>query len=153
MFDTLLSLTAIIGAIIEGVTIKEALKEPDEDRPSNLKSDYEKGVEFYSKRKVKVDTKEHPRKESFWEQKTREFIESEAKKKENEPQKKKETPFEKWFFTHDKLLLEVLSGGVHIIPYSEMEGVDVDEIADFLFEHHVVESVDKVKEGLEVTVR
>lgn len=88
----------------------------------------------------------------------REHIEREAAKRvaarhANDNNKPKEDPMVNWVMNNDKLLLEVLKPGVHLIPNNVLEGMDVDEVAKRLFDIDEVESVDHVTEGLEVTVR
>ena len=48
----------------------------------------------------------------------------------------------------------MLKPGVHLIPNKVLKGMDVDEVAMWLFAKiDAVESVDHVAAGLEVTVR
>ena len=89
----------------------------------------------------------------------REYIEREAAKRvaarhANDNKKAQENPMADWVMNNDRMLLEVLKPGVHLIPNKALEGMDVDEVALWLFSKiDAVESVDRVTAGLEVTVR
>lgn len=58
-----------------------------------------------------------------------------------------------WIMKHDDILINVLEPGHHLISYKDLGGVDKEELADFLFKQPTIESVEQVKEGIEVISR
>ena len=164
MFDFLLGLSAIVNAAIEVVTIKEANALGSREKPDYLKTDYEKSVEFYEEREAKMAEKVEltiPEKikkyETVWDRKRRKFHEEELKRireeRMNRINKQPENPLAIWVVNHDDMILDVLKSGVHVIPYKDLDDLDPDMVAEFLFKTETVEKVEKVTEGLEVTVR
>lgn len=164
MFDVLLGLSAIVNATVEVVAIKEANALGSKEKPDYLKTDYERSVEFYEKREAEMAAKGEPlilakpkKYETVWDKKRKKFHEKELKRireeRKNNDNKQPENPLAVWVVNHDEMILEVLKSGVHVIPYKDLDGLDPDMVAEFLFKTETVEKVEKVTEGLEVTVR
>ena len=160
MFDAILALTAIADSAIEVagmVTANNLMKKHD---PNNA---YDAAKAYYESQEAQnrmwfMDNCPTVLDETPSQRMHREHIEREAAKRvaarhANDNNKPKEDPMVNWVMNNDKLLLEVLKPGVHLIPNNVLEGMDVDEVAKRLFDIDEVESVDHVTEGLEVTVR
>ncbi len=163
MFDVLLGLSAIVNAAVEAVAVKEANKIGTKGKPNYLKTDYDRALEFYEEREAETENMSDsespaPRKyESVWDRKRKKFHEREAKRRYEErhrcENKEPENPLAIWVVEHDDMILGILKPGVHIIPGKELDGLDPDMVAEFLFKTETVEKVEIVPEGLEVTVR
>ncbi len=164
MFDVLLGLTAAARAAIECADWNYANRYSDSPKPENLKTEYEKALEYYAAReqeeRMLIESKKAvPWSETPSQKRHRLYLERKAEERvsaryENGNDKEKDSPLAKWVMDNDELLLSVLKPGVHLIPEKAMEGIDVDELAEWLFDKiESVESVEKVKDGLEVTVR
>lgn len=160
MFDAILALTAIASSAIEVagmVTVNNQMKKHE---PNNA---YDAAKAYYESQEAQnrmwfMDNCPTVLDETPSQRMHREHIEREAAKRvaarhANDNNKPKEDPMVNWVMNNDKLLLEVLKPGVHLIPNNVLEGMDVDEVAKRLFDIDEVESVDHVTEGLEVTVR
>ena len=160
MFDVLLALTAIASSAIEVGGIVSANKQMEKHEPNNA---YDASKAYYDSMEAQnrilvMDNCPTVLDETPSQRMHREHIEREAAKRvaarhANDNNKPKEDPMVNWVMNNDKLLLEVLKPGVHLIPNNVLEGMDVDEVAKRLFDIDEVESVDHVTEGLEVTVR
>ena len=164
MFDVLLGLSAIVNAAVEAVAVKEANELGRKDRAEYLKSDYEKSLEFYEKREAEMAKKTqcfeaNSKKKyiSVWDKKRKKYHEKEAMRRYKERHGYEtggtENPLAEWVMKHDEMILGILNPGVHVIPKDKLDGMDPDIIAEFLFKTETVEKVEKVPEGLEVTVR
>lgn len=161
MFDAILALTAIARSAIEVSGIAFANKQMDKQVPDNA---YDASRLYYDRleaeNRVKtLDNLTTVKSETPSQRMHREYIEREATKRvaarhANDNNKPQENPMANWVMKNDRLLLEVLTPGVHLIPNKAMEGMDADEIAKWLFAKiGAVESVEHVADGLEVTVR
>ena len=160
MFDAILALTAVVNSAIEVGGIVMANKQMKKHEPNNA---YDASKAYYdsleAQNKIRfLDNCPTVKDETPSQRMHREHIEREAAKRvaarhANDNNKPKEDPMVNWVMNNDKLLLEVLKPGVHLIPNNVLEGMDVDEVAKRLFDIDEVESVDHVTEGLEVTVR
>ncbi|WP_026658618.1 hypothetical protein [Butyrivibrio sp. AC2005] len=161
MFDAILALTAIARSAIECSGIAFANKQMDKRVPDNA---YDASGLYYDsleeKNRVMVlDDLSTVKSETPSQRMNREHIEREAAKRvaarhANDSNKPRENPMADWVMNNDRMLLEVLKPGVHLIPNNVMEGMDADEIAKWLFAKiEAVESVEHVTDGLEVTVR
>ena len=160
MFDALLALTAIASSAIEVAGMVTVNKEMKKHEPNNA---YDAAKAYYESQEAQnrmwfMDNCHTVLDETPSQRMHREHIEREAAKRvaarhANDNNKPKEDPMVNWVMNNDKLLLEVLKPGVHLIPNNVLEGMDVDEVAKRLFDIDEVESVDHVTEGLEVTVR
>jgi hypothetical protein len=160
MFDVLLALTAIASSAIEVAGMVTVNKEMKKHEPNNA---YDAAKAYYESQEAQnrmwfMDNCPTVLDETPSQRMHREHIEREAAKRvaarhANDNNKPKEDPMVNWVMNNDKLLLEVLKPGVHLIPNNVLEGMDVDEVAKRLFDIDEVESVDHVTEGLEVTVR
>lgn len=160
MFDAILALTAIAGSAIEVAGMVTVNKEMKKHEPNNA---YDAAKAYYESQEAQnrmwfMDNCPTVLDETPSQRMHREHIEREAAKRvaarhANDNNKPKEDPMVNWVMNNDKLLLEVLKPGVHLIPNNVLEGMDVDEVAKRLFDIDEVESVDHVTEGLEVTVR
>ena len=160
MFDAILALTAIASSAIEVAGMVTVNKEMKKHEPNNA---YDAAKAYYESQEAQnrmwfMDNCPTVLDETPSQKMHREHIEREAAKRvaarhANDNNKPKEDPMVNWVMNNDKLLLEVLKPGVHLIPNNVLEGMDVDEVAKRLFDIDEVESVDHVTEGLEVTVR
>lgn len=160
MFDAILALTAIASSAIEVAGMVTVNKEMKKHEPNNA---YDAAKAYYESQEAQnrmwfMDNCPTVLGETPSQRMHREHIEREAAKRvaarhANDNNKPKEDPMVNWVMNNDKLLLEVLKPGVHLIPNNVLEGMDVDEVAKRLFDIDEVESVDHVTEGLEVTVR
>ena len=160
MFDAILALTAIASSAIEVAGMVTVNKEMKKHEPNNA---YDAAKAYYESQEAQnrmwfIDNCPTVLDETPSQRMHREHIEREAAKRvaarhANDNNKPKEDPMVNWVMNNDKLLLEVLKPGVHLIPNNVLEGMDVDEVAKRLFDIDEVESVDHVTEGLEVTVR
>lgn len=160
MFDAILALTAIADSAIEVAGMVTVNKEMKKHEPNNA---YDAAKAYYESQEAQnrmwfMDNCPTVLDETPSQRMHREHIEREAAKRvaarhANDNNKPKEDPMVNWVMNNDKLLLEVLKPGVHLIPNNVLEGMDVDEVAKRLFDIDEVESVDHVTEGLEVTVR
>ena len=160
MFDALLALTAIASSAIEVAGMVTANNQMKKHEPNNA---YDAAKAYYESQEAQnrmwfMDNCPTVLDETPSQRMHREHIEREAAKRvaarhANDNNKPKEDPMVNWVMNNDKLLLEVLKPGVHLIPNNVLEGMDVDEVAKRLFDIDEVESVDHVTEGLEVTVR
>lgn len=160
MFDAILALTAIASSAIEVAGMVTVNKEMKKHEPNNA---YDAAKAYYESQEAQnrmwfMDNCPTVLDETPSQRMHREHIEREAAKRvaarhANDNNKSKEDPMVNWVMNNDKLLLEVLKPGVHLIPNNVLEGMDVDEVAKRLFDIDEVESVDHVTEGLEVTVR
>ncbi|MCR5402911.1 MAG: hypothetical protein K6E91_03720 [Butyrivibrio sp.] len=164
MFDVLLGLTAAVRAAIECANWTYANRYSNSPKPENLKTEYEKALEYYAARGQKEMTlfegeKAIPWSETPSQKRHRKYLERKAEERvsaryKNGNGKEKDSPLAKWVMDNDELILSVLKPGIHLIPEKAMEGMDSDELAEWLFvKIESVESVEKVKGGLEVTVR
>ncbi len=165
MFEFLLGFTALLHSAItvhDWACATEFTNNPN--KPDNLKSDYERCVEIFSRREAQQrELLEEKRKtvkaESPSERKRRKYVEREAARRvaerhASDGKKPAENPVATWVMNNDQLVLECLKPGKHIIPNSAMEGMDEEAIANWLFASiNAVESVDRIPAGLEVTVR
>ena len=161
MFDALLALTAIASSAIEVGGMVTANKMMEKHEPNNA---YDASKAYYdsleAQNKVRfLDNCPTVKDETPSQRMHREHIEREAAKRvvarhANDNSAPQENPMADWVMNNDRLLLEVLKPGVHIIPNKVLEGMDADEVAMWLFAKiDAVESVDHVAAGLEVTVR
>lgn len=76
------------------------------------------------------------------------------RKMQEAQEQEKKNPLEKWVFSHDKLILEIIKNpGTHIISNDDLGNVPVDDLIDLLFASKNVESVEKVPEGIEIITR
>ena len=161
MFDALLALTAIASSAIEVGGMVTANKVMEKHEPNNA---YDASKAYYdsleAQNKVRfLDNCPTVKDETPSQRMHREHIEREAAKRvaarhANDNSAPQENPMADWVMNNDRLLLEVLKPGVHIIPNKVLEGMDADEVAMWLFAKiDAVESVDHVAAGLEVTVR
>ena len=160
MVDAILALTASAGSAIEVAGMVTVNKEMKKHEPNNA---YDAAKAYYESQEAQnrmwfMDNCPTVLDETPSQRMHREHIEREAAKRvaarhANDNNKPKEDPMVNWVMNNDKLLLEVLKPGVHLIPNNVLEGMDVDEVAKRLFDIDEVESVDHVTEGLEVTVR
>ena len=160
MFDAILALTAIASSAIEVAGMVTVNKEMKKHEPNNA---YDAAKAYYESQEAQnrmwfMDNCPTVLDETPSQKMHRDHIEREAAKRvaarhANDNNKPKEDPMVNWVMNNDKLLLEVLKPGVHLIPNNVLEGMDVDEVAKRLFDIDEVESVDHVTEGLEVTVR
>ena len=165
MFDFLLGFTALVHSAIttlDWACATEFTNNPN--KPDNLKGDYERSVEIFTRREVQQKPLlEQKRKtvkaESPSERKRREYVEREAARRvaqrhANDGQEPQENALATWVMNNDQLVLECLKPGKHIIPNSAMVGMNEETIANWLFAKiEAVESVDRIPAGLEVTVR
>lgn len=157
MFDVLLGLSAIIRAFIEIITIKEVNDDQYRDKPDNLKTDYEKSKEYYSKTSAGYDpeklfSENIKKSETVWDYKRRKYREQ-TNNRQSETQSTKESPLIKWVMEHEDVVLLCLTPGIHLIKNEDLQGIDEKEISDFLFKQEGTESIERIDEGLEVTVR
>ena len=160
MFDAILALTAIASSAIEVAGMVTVNKEMKKHEPNNA---YDAAKAYYESQEAQnrmwfMDNcptvlDETPSQRMHREHIVREAAKRVAARHANDNNKPKEDPMVNWVMNNDKLLLEVLKPGVHLIPNNVLEGMDVDEVAKRLFDIDEVESVDHVTEGLEVTVR
>lgn len=161
MFDGVLTLTALARTAIEVSGIAFANKQVKSQKPNNI---YDASRLYYDS--LEADNSVNSwmncptvKDESPSQKMHREYIEREAAKRvaarhANDNKKAQENPMADWVMNNDRMLLEVLKPGVHLIPNKALEGMDVDEVALWLFSKiDAVESVDRVTAGLEVTVR
>ncbi len=154
MFDVLLGLSAIVNAAIELFTLKEA-----NEIGGRLEEEAKKKEKQPSEKMSEVqDYRTRPPYEPVWDRRHREYVEADERRKAMEEEKRKEelskeSPLALWVMTHDEMLLDVLVSGVHLIPNKELEGMDLDVVSDFLLNAEMVEKVEKLSDGLEVTVR
>ena len=161
MFDAILALTAVVNSAIEVGGMVMANKMMEKHEPNNA---YDASKAYYdslgAQNKVRfLDNCPTVKDETPSQRMHREHIEREAAKRvaarhTNDNSAPQENPLADWVMNNDRLLLEVLKPGVHIIPNKVLEGMDTDEVAMWLFAKiDAVESVDHVAAGLEVTVR
>ena len=76
------------------------------------------------------------------------------RKMQEAQEQEKKNPLEKWVFSHDKLILEIIKNpGTHIISNDDLGNVPVDDLIDLLFASKNVESVETVPEGIEIITR
>ena len=160
MFDAILALTAIADSAIEVAGMVTANNQMKKHEPTNA---YDAAKAYYESQEAQnrmwfMENCPTVLDETPSQRMHREHIEREAAKRvaarhANDNNKPKEDPMVNWVMNNDKLLLEVLKPGVHLIPNNVLEGMDADEVAKRLFDIDEVESVDNVTEGLEVTVR
>ena len=161
MFDAILALTAAVNSAIEVGGMVTANKMMEKHEPNNA---YDASKAYYdsleAQNKVRfLDNCPTVKDETPSQRMHREHIEREAAKRvvarhANDNSAPQENPMADWVMNNDRLLLEVLKPGVHIIPNKVLEGMDADEVAMWLFAKiDAVESVDHVAAGLEVTVR
>ncbi len=161
MFDVLLALTAIASSAIEVGGIVSANKQMEKHEPNNA---YDASKAYYDSMEAQnrilvMDNCPTVKDETPSQRMHREHIEREAAKRvaerhANDQNKPQENPMANWVMKNDRLLLDVLKPGVHLIPNKVLEGMDADEVAMWLFAKiDAVESVDHIAAGLEVTVR
>ena len=149
MFDIALSIAAIANAAVEVLTGKVA-----QENLSGYNADF-----------VKTETDDEPRKRVFSEnmarKNTRELSvmnsqriqQKISKAKTNTQPEVRSDPFTDWIMSHDEMILDCLEPGTHIIGNEYLKDVDVDVLTEFLFSQNSIESVERVKEGLEVISR
>ncbi|ADL36419.1 hypothetical protein bpr_IV054 (plasmid) [Butyrivibrio proteoclasticus B316] len=164
MFDLLLGLTAIVNSAIEVATVVTANAIGKETKTKMERSEDAMGIWVYPN-EIKKENVTVPNdipvvsKETVYERMHREYVEREAARRvaarhANDGAPQKENKLADWVSDHDELILSILTPGVHFLPEKEMIGMDIDVIADHLFNKiSSVESVEKVEGGLEVTVR
>lgn len=159
MFDFLLALTAIGGAIVDGLSVKTAV-----NNPSGYNADFvppEKPCFEDEERKrllKEAEDKEARRKaqENLARRKERKIYsraEVIAKQKPCNDVEEKPTALAEWILNHEDVIITALETGTHIISSENLKGINPSELADFLFEQSCIESVSEVPEGLEVITR
>ena len=149
MFDISLSIAAIANAAVEILTGKVA-----QENLSGYNADF-----------IEHETTEEPRKRVFSEnmarKTTRELsvmnsqrIQQKISKVKTDKQPETGSdPLTKWIMDHDEMILDCLEPGKHMIENEYLKDVDIDVLIEFLFSQNSIESVEKVKEGLEVISR
>lgn len=72
--------------------------------------------------------------------------------KENKKKEEGDT-FTDWVIENADMLSSALNGASSLIPYSDLDGVDVDKLIDFIFSQDNVESCEKTNDGIYILIR
>ncbi len=147
MFDISLSIAAIANAAVEVLTGKVAQENLSGYNADFVKTKTDDEKRVFSENMARKTTRELSVMNS---QRINQMISS--KKTEKQPENRSD-PLTSWIMNHDEMILDCLEPGTHIIGNEHLKEVDIDILSQFLFSQNSIESVERVKEGLEVISR